>query len=59
MSKIFYIDIPTEATIQGVDGPWRNLTTFKSKKEAVEWIREHIGYCDDDGNVCLITEGGV
>jgi hypothetical protein len=28
---------------------------FKTKAEAVAWIRENIGPCDDEGNVCLIV----
>ncbi len=52
----YYIDIPTEKTITDADG-WTNLTTTKTKAEAIAWIRDNIGWCDDEGNICLITEG--
>ena len=54
---IFYVDIPTPETVKSDDGSWVNLSTFNSKPEAVEYIRRHIGPCDDEGRVCLITQG--
>ena len=51
----FYIDIPTEKTLEGSEGAWTHVHVAQSKEEAVAWIRENIGHCDDDGNICLLT----
>lgn len=51
----YFVDIPTVETISSDEGAWTNLGTFSSKAEAVEWIRANIGWCDDDGNICLLT----
>lgn len=52
-----YIDIPP--TSPDSEASWSNVQTLKdaTKGEAVQWIRENIGACDDDGNVCLLTFG--
>lgn len=55
--KVFWVDIPCEKTLREDEGPWLNVGKFKNKKEAIEFIRENIGPCDDDGNICLLTEG--
>jgi hypothetical protein len=55
--SIFWVDIPTKETIDNPDGSWLNVGKFKTREEAVAWIRDNIGVCDDKGNVCLITEG--
>jgi hypothetical protein len=56
----YYVDIPSPATIsEGNEGCWSNVGTFATKEEAVKWIRENIGYCDDDGNICLLTLADV
>jgi hypothetical protein len=56
--KIFWVDIPDKDTvIQDYDSAWINLKTFNTREEAVDWIRENIGYCDDEGRINLITEG--
>lgn len=49
------IDIPTEHTL-GPDGLWLHVHTAPTKEEAVAWIRKHIGPCDDEGNINLLTE---
>lgn len=46
----YYVDLPN------ANGEWETAWVFKTKEEAVEWIREVIGHCDDDGNLGLITE---
>jgi len=51
----YFVDIPTPETISSDEGAWVNLGTFSSKAEAVKWIRANIGWCDDDGNICLLT----
>lgn len=52
----YYVDIPTLATINdGGEGAWTNVGTFETKEQAVAWVRENVGYCDDDGNICLLT----
>lgn len=53
----YYIDIPTEATIDGgPEGAWTNVFIAESKTEAIEWIRSNIGWCDDDGKISLLTQ---
>ena len=53
-----YIDFPDKNNLRTDDeGGWVNVHTVKTKAEAVAWIREHLGQCDDDGNVCLISLG--
>jgi hypothetical protein len=55
---MYYIDIPTPDCVGNDDGSWTNLAQCDTKAEAVAWIREHVGECDDDGNICLLTYGG-
>jgi hypothetical protein len=55
---MYFIDIPTRECVDNDDGPWTNLTTCDTKAEAVAWVRQHLGPCDDDGNICLLTKGG-
>lgn len=43
------VDIPR------VDNAMELVGEFDTVAEAVEWIREHLGYCDDEGNMLLIT----
>ena len=47
---MFVVDLPK------VREAFEFLDSFDSKTKAVEWIRENIGHCDDNGNICLITE---
>lgn len=54
MSNI-YIDVPNPSAIGQDDNAWVNVHTAASRAEAVEWIRENIGPCDDDGNICLLS----
>ena len=51
----YAVDIPLEEDRQEEEGQWRNVGKFRTKAEAVAFIRDTIGPCDDDGNVCLIT----
>lgn len=53
---VFWVDIPKPDI--GIDGEWTNVGTFKTKAEAVAWIRENIGDCDDEGRIGLISQGG-
>ena len=58
MSKIFYVDIPDQTkTLMSDEGGWINVNISLTKQEAIEWIRSNIGWCDDEGRICLITEG--
>jgi hypothetical protein len=54
---MYYIDIPDQYETLKPEGSWVNVNTVKTKHEAIEWIRENIGWCDDEGRICLITEG--
>lgn len=50
-----YIDIPNPATVGEDDNAWINVHKTTSKEEAIAWIRENIGPCDDDGRISLLT----
>lgn len=55
--KEVWVDIPTRDCIGNDNGSWDFLASFATRKEAVEFIREHIDpNCDDEGRICLITE---
>ena len=44
------VDLPV------LGGTWNNVASFDDKEKAIQWIRENIGHCDDEGNICLITQ---
>jgi hypothetical protein len=48
-----YVDLPNTSDLSG---PMVTVGRFRTKAEAVAWVRENIGYCDDDGRICLLTE---
>lgn len=52
----FFVDIPTLKTVGDKEGPWEQVHRAATKRLAVQWIRENIGWCDDDGNICLLWE---
>lgn len=49
----FEIDVPN---VDDISGNWITLESCKTKAEAVEWIRQNIGHCDDEGRIRLISE---
>lgn len=51
MSKRFIVDIPNKEQVFADE-----VFSADTKEEAIAWIRENIGHCDDDGNICLLTE---
>jgi hypothetical protein len=55
---VVLIDVPDPNRLgSGGPGGWVQVgEEFDSKAEAVAWIRANIGNCDDDGNICLLTE---
>lgn len=54
----FYVDVPGTAWLPDYDGHWKNCLTGVTKAEALAWIRENIGDCDDDGRICLLVGMG-
>lgn len=46
----YLVDLPV------LGGTWNNVASFDDKQKAIQWIRENIGHCDDEGNICLITQ---
>jgi hypothetical protein len=52
----FYVDIPTEGCIDNSDGAYKNVATFHSKQEAIEYARKHFG-ANEKGMVQLVTGG--
>ena len=57
--KIFWVDIPKSPYLQSDKGEWENIESFDTKQEALEFIREWFGDCDDNGvlTTSLIAEG--
>jgi len=51
-----YVDLP-DVNKLGADCSWRSVANFHTVPEAISWIRENVGNCDDDGNICLLTLG--
>ncbi len=54
--KSWYVDVPNPAGLGEDNYAWISLRTFYNKAEALTWIRENIGYCDDEGNIRLLME---
>jgi nucleosome binding factor SPN SPT16 subunit len=54
----FYVDVPGAAWLPDYDGHWKNCLTGVTKAEALAWIRENIGDCDDEGRICLLVGMG-
>ena len=52
-----YVDVPDKNGIGEADNSWVNVANFTTVEDAVKWIRDNIGHCDDAGNVRLITTG--
>ncbi len=50
----YCVDLPNPNDL-GENASWTNVSAFDTKEEAVAWIRANIGYCDDEGNLSLIT----
>lgn len=48
--KVYYVDIPV------LDDAMKCVGEFDSMDEALVFIREHIGDCDEQGKIGLITE---
>jgi hypothetical protein len=56
VARIWYVDIPTYDAACRADQTYQAITTFKTKKEAVEFCKVEFG-ADNRGRVTLITEG--
>jgi hypothetical protein len=52
--QCFYVDIPTEDCIGNEGAAWRNVAQCPTRKQAIEFAREHFG-ADDEGRICLIS----
>lgn len=57
--KIFWVDIPKNPILQADKGEWENIDSFDTKEEALSFIREWFGECDDNGVLThsLIAQG--
>lgn len=49
MATKFHVDLPR------VGGECEHVASFDSRAEALAWIREHIGPCDDAGQISLLS----
>lgn len=47
--KIFWVDIPKNPSLQADKGEWENIDSFETKEEALSFIKEWFGDCDDNG----------
>jgi hypothetical protein len=52
--QMCYVDIPTEDCVDNEDGAWKNVAQCPTRKEAIDFAREHFG-ADDQGRICLIS----
>lgn len=50
-----YVDIPTRQTLIRPNSPWHSIGTFDSLAQAIEFIQERIGPCDNCGRIGLVT----
>ncbi len=49
------VDVPPHyPNALGDWGEWVNLSTFKTKQEAIDWAKKHLG-ADDNGMICVIS----
>lgn len=52
---MWYVDIPYPWN-SGSHGEWKMINIFNTKKEALTYIREVLGYdCDAYGNISLLS----
>jgi hypothetical protein len=49
-----YVDIPTASCVGDADGSFKNIGTFATRKEAIDFCREHFG-ADEEGRVSLVS----
>lgn len=54
--QTIYVDVPNPEC--GPEASWINVRTFTNVNDALNFIRENIGPCDDHGNVCLLSNVG-
>lgn len=52
-----YVDIPDKNTLGDDDNSWTNVHNANSVAEAVAWVNDNIGGCDEFGNINLLTLG--
>lgn len=51
-----YVDIPTEECIDDDNGAWKNVRTFHTRAEAIEFVKVHFAG-DDEGKASLVSGG--
>ena len=55
--KPYLVDVP-EASLIGTDRSeevWTHMAAFKTREEALAYIRENVAECDDEGRVSLLA----
>lgn len=52
-----YLDLPDPHQIGVDETGWKSVQAFRSMPEAVLFIRNNVGHCDDVGNISLLTLG--
>lgn len=55
--KIWYVDVPNGAeVVEKTDNSWVHLATFDRRKDAVQYVVDHVGVAKSEAKV-FITEG--
>lgn len=53
---MYVVDLPDPKRVDEIGAPMVQVgPRFATREDAVQWIRDHIGPCDDDGSINLIT----
>lgn len=57
--KEIYVDIPTTSMVGKPEGACANVRTFcnATRQEVLNWIRENLVPCDDEGRISIMTLG--
>ena len=55
---MIYVDIPTESCFTDDEGAYKNVARFRTMKEAVAYLRKHLGEnCVTDDGFVKLTMG--
>ena len=52
--ETYWVDIPDEPAQEGMDQVWKNVASFSTKEEAIEFARIAFG-ADEEGMVSLVS----
>lgn len=52
--KHFYVDIPQLDSFGIPSEEWRNVETFSTKEDAIQFAQIHLG-ADENGMICVVS----